>query len=155
MVQTDRSLRLPAGPVMPAGQAGYSLIEVVIVLAMISIAMIPIFQSMAAVSRSSGRAADQAAIMSSVDTAIGLLSTLNPVATPDGRIAISGGRTLEWQSTEVAAHPRSTQVASVNTEIIRLFEIEFRVSEGSGRPLVRDTISVVGWGRDQKATARR
>ncbi len=141
-------MRQEAGARKPTGTEGFSLLEALAALLVISVALIPLFQMQAALSDASRRAKLQAErVLSSVDV-MAFFSTLNPMAEPDGEQAFDGAR-LSWTATEIERINRVSPLQPQD-ETVALFLVNITISDNQGEPIITDTVYLVGWSETQR-----
>lgn len=131
--------------------SGFSLLEALAALLVISVALIPIFQMQAALADGSRRAELQAErILSSADVRA-FLTTLNPMTEPQGEQAFDGV-TLAWRAREVERIVRTSPIQP-EEEIVALFQVEITIEDDEGGTIYSDLIYSVGWTDPKRATS--
>ena len=122
---------------------GFSLLEALAALLVISVALIPLYQMQSTLSDASRRAKLQAErVTRSVDV-VSFFKTLNPMAQPRGDQAFEGA-TLAWTAKELERLERSSPLLP-KAEASALFLVEFTITDENSRLILSDTVYLVGW----------
>jgi Tfp pilus assembly protein PilV len=123
--------------------AGFSLLEALAALLIISLALIPIYQMQSALADGARRAEQRATwILVSADI-MSFLSTLNPMLDGQGEQAFDGVK-LSWSAREVARVSRASLV-EIEQKTVVLFEIEVTVADKHGQLIYTDDLYSIGW----------
>lgn len=133
---------------------GFSLIEALVALTIAALVLGAIFELQIQMVRGQQRAVDAMEQVVAQENALALTRSLNPMANPEGRIALQGGDTLSW-----SAQPRGRAVVNAGFPSgdgqfeVQLFTVTVVVERTRGRspaPLVFDRM---GWRRLDQPTS--
>ena len=127
---------------------GFSLIEVLVVLVLISAVLVPLYQMQTAVSLASRKALDQALVSAALDRSVIVFETLNPIETPNGSVRFED-TILEWKSSIVQRHQRPSGLPGQVGVEVSLCSVDFQIRSLEGRQLHNDNVQLIGWSRDQ------
>jgi len=124
---------------------GFSLLEVIVVLALVSAAMVPLFQMQAALSLSSRRALDQTLVSQALDTTLNHFQSVNISEAPAGRLDLEDV-TVVWSATLLDSHQRPLALfEDSRSPEVRLYSVDLSMTDLNGRAIFSDKISLVGW----------
>jgi len=124
---------------------GFSLLEVIVVLALVSAAMVPLFQMQAALSLSTRRALDQTLVSQALDTTLNHFQALNISEMPTGQLDLEDV-TVFWSATMVDSHQRPLALyEDSRAPEVRLYSVDLSMADLSNRVIFSDKINLVGW----------
>jgi len=132
---------------VPAREAGFTILESLIALAIIAVTLIPICDmqmSLLAKVRRQDAIRQQIADMRN---GLVLLQAINMMERPSGRIAIGSGRYLRWSAVAETRMRRSLQFLQGEGSFdVALFRVSSRIERESG-PVTSFEVEQVGWRR--------
>lgn len=123
-------------------RAGFSVVEVLAAIALIAVAMIPLYQLQRALADAAFRLEQSAAALEAKENALAWLETVNPQLQPDGEIMI-GGWLVRWQARPVATVPIARGYLGESIHSVGLYDVEVRM-ERNGRS-DSFTVRKIGW----------
>ncbi|MEM9667528.1 MAG: type II secretion system protein [Pseudomonadota bacterium] len=127
------------------GGEGFSLLEVIVVLALVSVAMVPLFQMQNTLSQSSRRALDQTMVSQALQTTLNHFENVNIAEQPVGQLTLSE-TTINWSATLVESHQRPSGLYEQNpAPEVRLYSVQLNMADNTGRQLFSDEFNMVGW----------
>ncbi|MGV3580247.1 type IV pilus modification PilV family protein [Brevundimonas sp.] len=133
---------------MAGRRSGFSLIEALVALTIAALVLGAIFELQTQMARGQQRAIDAIEQVSAQENALALTRDLNPMASPDGTIALPEGDTVRWTST-----PKGAAVTNAGFPIgsgmfsVQLFTVTVEVDRLSGRSPAPMTFDRLGWRR--------
>lgn len=121
---------------------GFSVVEVLAAIALIAVAMIPLYRLQQTLANASFRIERTAETLEAKENALAWLETVNPMIEPDGETEIGGWR-VAWHAEPVASVPLAEGFRGPSNYALGLYEVEVSVERGP----VRDsfTIRKLGW----------
>lgn len=122
-------------------EIGFSTIEVIAAVAMIAVALIPIATLQTQIARGQARLEDARESTSAVQNAIAIVRTINPMQTPNGRRALSGGATLTWVSTPASPVRPSVNPPGFEVQLYRI-RSDVQIQPGTSNTFEMD---ILGW----------
>ena len=121
---------------------GFSVVEVLAAIALISIAIIPLYQLQRALTDAAVRLERTAQGLEVEESALALLTTVNPAATPEGSAQI-GDWAMSWSSSPVAFDPDAAGFRGQSNFSVGLYEITVTLQRNDyARQLV---VRQLGW----------
>lgn len=123
-------------------RAGFSLIEVLAAVALIAIAILPLYGLQRTLADASFRISDTAARVELEQSALDYIAAINPDERPEGTEQI-GSWTMRWTSEVIAHDPAPDGVAGTGFYAITLYEVSVELV----RPpqTHRFTLRQLGW----------
>lgn len=129
-------------------RAGFSLIEALVALAIAAMTLTAIFELQIQMARGQERAVEAMAQVTAQENAIALLRELNPMADPEGEIAIPDGDVIQWSSTPIDRPIVNAGFPSGNGGFeVQRFTVEVRIDRREGRPPPPLSFQRMGWRR--------
>ncbi|HRO32490.1 MAG TPA: prepilin-type N-terminal cleavage/methylation domain-containing protein [Brevundimonas sp.] len=129
-------------------RAGFSLIEALVALAIASVTLLAIFELQLQMARGQQRAARAIAQSAQQENALALTRAVNPMAEPEGVIALPGGDTVRW-----IAEPHGDEVANTGFPMgqgafrVQLYTMTVSVQPAAGPPPAPLVFDRMGWRR--------
>ena len=129
-------------------RAGFSLIEALVALAIAAMTLTAIFQLQIQMARGQERAVEAMAQVTAQENAIALLRDLNPMAAPEGEIAIPEGDVIRWSSTPQGRPIINAGFPAGNGMFeVQRFTVRVDIERRAGRPAPPLTFDRMGWRR--------
>jgi general secretion pathway protein I len=123
---------------------GFSVMETLVSVALLAIAVIPLYALQQTLADSAARLQTTAAALEAEESALALLQAIDPIAEPDGEMMLGEWR-LTWTSTKLAYEANADGFYGQGLYAIGLYEIEARLERnGAEREF---TLRRVGWVR--------
>jgi general secretion pathway protein I len=123
---------------------GFSVMETLVAVALLAIAVIPLYAFQQALADSAARLQTTAMALEAEESALALLQAIDPIAEPEGEMMLGEWR-LTWTSTELAYNPDAEGVFGRGLYAIGLYEIRAELERnGTVRSF---TLRRVGWRR--------
>ncbi len=124
-------------------QAGFSVVEALVAVAIMAVAILPLATLQGQVSRTAGRWQQMQLSLAAERSAMAMLRDLNLMEAPEGALDLGGGRVLRWQ-----ARPISSAVATNSGEFsVVLYAVEAQVTDDHDREIAKFSVDQVGWRR--------
>lgn len=124
--------------------SGFSLLEVIVVLVLMSAVMVPMFQLQARLSLSSRDAFEQGIVTAALEDVASHMEGLNPAVTPTGQLRLAE-TDFSWEATEIARHVRRATFLQGQGSTIILYKVDFRLTRPGGGILHQGSTSIIGW----------
>jgi prepilin-type N-terminal cleavage/methylation domain-containing protein len=134
-------------------QDGFALIEVLVALAIVSIALVPIFEMQTLLASASSRARDLASRLNLVETALDYMKEINPMSDPQGEVAMEASK-LRWTAVQLQEFERPESAVYGGGGTLGLFAVSLMIQSPTERTLWSGDIHLVGW-RDDKSVGDR
>lgn len=129
-------------PVAKRIRPGFSVVEVLAAIALISVAMIPLYQLQRALADAAFRLEQAAMTLEARENALAWLETVNPQLQPRGEVNV-GGWLISWNAEPVATVPIARGYLGESIHSVGLYEVEVVVSR-DGRS-ERFAVRKIGW----------
>jgi len=129
-----------------SGESGFSLLEALVALAIMSAALVPIFQMQTTLNQAVARIAVMSDRVSVGANLVSRLSVLNPMLEESGEEWLSGHR-FSWESRQLESFSQATSELSV-PRTVALFEISYTIETSEGVMIDEREVKLVGW-RDE------
>jgi len=129
-----------------SGESGFSLLEALVALAIMSAALVPIFQMQTTLNQAVGRISVMSDRVSVGANVVSRLSVLNPMIEATGEEWLSGHR-FSWESRQLESFTRATSEFSV-PRTVALFEISYTIETSEGVLIEERKVKLIGW-RDE------
>lgn len=128
-----------------SSQAGFTLLEAIISIAVLLAALVPLYVLVSSVSQSAFRL-DQANHRAEIETdALNIMAAVNPMDKPEGTVDL-GPYSVHWTATVVAGPlDGSGYPTGISAYRIGLFDAKVQVSDPSGQILVNFPLRMVGY----------
>lgn len=139
----------PRGAGAASGESGFSLLEALVALAIMSAALVPMFQMQTTLNQAVSRTAVLSDRVSVGATVMSRLSVLNPMDQEEGEEWLSGYR-FSWQSRQIESFTRATSELSV-PRTVALFEISYTVETAAGVKIEERKVKLLGWRSERRA----
>lgn len=125
-------------------QRGLTLTEVLVAVALIAVAMLPLLELQSRLANSAVRLEMASEALTARRSASAFLALLNPMATPEGEERL-GGAVLSWTVTPLTAQTSTTTVGGEGgRHLVRLYRINAVIRFPDGR-VERFTQTQMGW----------
>lgn len=136
------------------GERGLSIIEVLVVVAIIGVTLIPILQFQTQIARTTARYAEVEARASLQRNALVVLRDLNFMERPVGQVMLAEGQTLSWRSTPLTEEAQSTAhpIGDGDFRVI-LYRVDAEVGDARSSARVSFSIERLGWRRSGVSAA--
>lgn len=93
---------------MPAQrQTGFTVVELLVAVAVLAAVLIPIMEATGAVTRRHVRQGETMQMLERQRSAITILRTVNPMIEPDGRRSLGAGQEVRWHAVAVTRRARA------------------------------------------------
>lgn len=133
---------------MRRGDAGFSLIEALVALAIAAMALAAIFALQRQLAEGEQRHTRTLALVVLQKNALALTRDLNPTAEPTGALRLAGGQTVRWTSQPLTPPRTDTGLPTGEGAFeLRLYRVRVDIADGSGRRLGGLDFDRVGWRR--------
>ncbi len=103
-------------------RAGFSIIEVLAAVALIAIAILPLYGLQRTLADASFRLSEAGTLLELEQSALDYIAVINPDRQPEGEDRI-GGWTINWTSEPIASDPAPDGVAGSGLYAITLYEV--------------------------------
>lgn len=123
--------------------AGFSLIECLAALALVSMALIPFFSIQQTIMSSNARSEENVILIEGARDLETFLEGLNPSAAPEGRISL-GDSVVDWKSRSLLSHQRPRNLRS-QPLFVELHEVDITMRDRSGTVIVDKRLLIIGW----------
>lgn len=123
-------------------RAGFSVMEALVSVALIGVAMIPLYLFQQTLADASFGVASELERLEAHDSAVAYLSAFDPIAEPQGEIEIADW-TLTWNARRVAGENPADGYLGGSNYAVYLYEVDAELSRGS--QVRRFTIRRVAW----------
>lgn len=123
-------------------RAGFSIMETLVSVALLSIAIIPLYTLQQTLAQSAARLQETTERVEAQESAIAYLETLDIYASPEGQTEL-GEWTLSWTSQVIAFEENADGYLGPGLYSIGLFEISARLERGTQQ--YDYTVRRVGW----------
>jgi|SRR5580658_422908 general secretion pathway protein I len=132
-------------------QAGFTLLEAIVAIAVLAAALVPLYMLISSVSRSAFRV-DQANRRAEIETdALNIMSTINPMDKPSGSLDL-GPYAVRWTAQPVLAPiDGSSYPSGVSAFKIGLFNAKIDVARPDGQILVSFPLRMIGYSHVRNA----
>ena len=127
---------------MIKARRGFSVMETLVSVALLSIAIIPLISLQQTLASSAARIQQVSERLEAQQSAIAYLESIDPYASPNGEIAI-GEWTLRWQAQPIAHEPNADGFLGTGLYDITLFQINAVLSRDGQETAFE--IRRVGW----------
>lgn len=135
---------------MTRSKAGFSLIEALAALAIVSMALLAFYELQQQLVRGERRSEEAIAQAELQRNALALTRDLNPMLEPRGAVALAGGRRVRWSSTPLT--PSHPDVGTTGARYdVALYRLQVEVVDSVGRRLTGLSFERVGWRRRASA----
>lgn len=123
-------------------RAGFSVMETLVAVALLAIAVIPLYAFQQALANNAARLQTAAALLDAKDSALAVLQAIDPVAEPDGEMDLGEWR-LSWTSRELASETPADGYLGSSIWGVTLYEIDATLERNG----IEHVFSVrrVGW----------
>lgn len=125
------------------GDSGFSLLEALVALAIMSAALVPIFQMQTTLNQAVARIAVMSNRVSVGANVVSRLSVLNPMLEESGEEWLSGHHFI-WESRQLESFTQETSELSV-PRTVALFEISYTIETSEGVLIDERKVKLVGW----------
>ena len=126
-------------------QAGFSVIEALVAVAVIAIALLPLVALQMQVSRDHVRQRVVRAEIAAQCNALALLRDANIMDAPRGERDLGDGQNMRWAATPLSRLTRTTDRGTGDGEFdVVLYRVEVTIDLGEGAPFVFD-VEQLGW----------
>lgn len=126
-----------------SNEAGFSLVEVLVTMVIISLVLIPLFQMQQVLDRSSMKLKQSTSLITSSDTILSFLTTINPMQEPKGSQNLAG-LIMDWESKELETYNRPGSMIDPPQKI-GLYDFRYTLKNNTGQNLETRTIKKMGW----------
>lgn len=125
---------------------GFTVIEMLVTVAILAAVLIPIMEATAAVTRRHVRQAQELELLETRRAALTMLREVNPMAEPDGRRVVAGNRQMRWHAEPISTRTRALRFLGGEGRFeVALYRLT--VDLPRGRPLV---VEALGWRDTQR-----
>ena len=124
--------------------AGFSLIECLAALALVSMALIPFFSIQQTIMASNARSQQNAVLIEGTKDLQTFLEGLNPSVNPEGRVSLGGSSIVDWTSQVLSSHQRPVNLRS-QPLIVELHEVEVTMRDRSDKVIMSKRLLILGW----------
>lgn len=124
-------------------EAGFSLIECLAALAIVSMALIPFFSIQQTIMSSNARSEKNADLVQGTRDLEAYLEGLNPSVTPEGRLLLESS-VVTWTSRIVASHRRPVNLRSAPLTV-ELHEVDVTMRDTSDEVILNKRLLILGW----------
>ena len=129
-------------------EAGFSLIEALVALAIAAMALAAVFALQRQLAEGEQRHARTLQLVALQKNALALTRDLNPTAEPTGAIRLAGGQTVRWTSQPLTAPRTNTGLPTGEGAFeVRLYRVRVDIADASGHRLGGLDFDRVGWKR--------
>lgn len=111
-------------------RAGFSVMEALVAIAIIAIAMIPLFELQRSLAQSTARLQTTTERLDIEASALAFLQVVDPLAEPSGSLEI-GAWTLIWDSQLIATEANADGYLGAGLYSVYLYDIEAELARGS------------------------
>lgn len=126
--------QLPVDHVPNRSEAGFSMLETIAALAILSMALVPLLSLQSQLASGSARLERQAELVRATDVAETYLSLVNPSLTPEGVLDLGGNWQVSWQSEPMGPPERARFGIGLSSRYLsQPFRLEARLIHASGR----------------------
>jgi general secretion pathway protein I len=126
-------------------QAGFTLLEAVVALAILAAVLIPLYTLVGGAMQSMLRARDASERAANELNLLAALATINPAQRPQGQMQL-GDLVLSWQAREVVAPVRGAGYpAGASSFEVGLYDVDAVLRDAAGRAAAQRTARRVGW----------
>ena len=133
---------------MRRGDAGFSLIEALVALAIAAMALAAVFALQRQLAEGEQRHTRTLQLVALQKNALALTRDLNPTAEPTGAIRLAGGQTVRWSSQPLTAPRTNTGLPTGEGAFeVRLYRVRVDIADASGKSLGGLDFDRVGWRR--------
>lgn len=133
---------------MGRAREGFSLIEALVALTIAALIMAAIFELQMQMARGQERAVQAMGQVMAQENALALTRDLNPMAEPEGLVALPGGDTIRWTSEPKGRPMTNAGFPGGNGAFeVELFTVTVHVERARGRPPAPLVFERVGWRR--------
>ena len=143
----------PAAPVDAGGQAGFSLLEGLVAIAILAGTLVAIFALVGGVLSSANQVGRSNDVAEVVLNALETMSVVNPMERESGQIDL-GSYKISWSSTAITPVTDGTGYpAGISNYRVALYESEVQVEEPAGSTLTRFKLRQVGYRRVRESVS--
>ncbi len=129
-----------------AGEAGFSILDVLIAVAILGVALVPLLQLQGLSAREAGRQAALREEARATRNALAILREINPAREPVGRRALGGDEIMTWRARPLAAWRGAIGQSVADSAFeAALFELDVDIRDARGRTIARFTTETPGW----------
>jgi general secretion pathway protein I len=133
---------------MRGQQAGFSLIEALVALAIAAMALAAVFALQRQMAEGEQRHTRTLQLVALQKNALALTRDLNPTAEPSGALRLAGGQTVRWTSQPLTTPRTNTGLpAGEGAFELRLYRVRIDITDPSGKRLGGLDFDRVGWRR--------
>lgn len=126
--------------------AGFSVIEVLVAVAILAIALIPILMLQTQTSRASQREQQIRAAITDQQNALAVLREINPMQQPTGAFVLSSTRTMSWNATPLSAIAPTIPRAGAQTSFdAALYRLNVEIRDAHGARQASFVVEQLGW----------
>ncbi len=128
------------------GEAGFSMLETIAALAILSMALIPILSLQSQLASGTARLDRQATRIRAIEVAESYLSIIDPYVTPEGSLNLGADWQMNWRSSTINTAQRARYGVGISSRYqSQLFLIDAQLISPSGRELAlqRQAIGVL------------
>lgn len=127
-----------------AHEAGFTLMEMLVCVAIIAIAMVPVMEMQSGVSQRHLRQTTELDNLIARRNALTVVREINPMREPGGARMLGEGREMHWRSTRLTATRRSLRFLGGEGDFdVALYRVDVTI-DGPNDPMV---VEQVGWKR--------
>ncbi|MFT3727222.1 MAG: prepilin-type N-terminal cleavage/methylation domain-containing protein [Terricaulis sp.] len=129
-----------------AHEAGFSVIETLVAVAILAIALIPILMIQTQTSRASLRETAARSAITDQQNALAALRDINPMQQPSGSIVLSDDRAITWRATPLSPVTQTLARAGAQTSFdAALYRLNVEVQDKHGTRLQSFLLDQMGW----------
>jgi general secretion pathway protein I len=126
---------------MRGAQAGFSVIEALVAVAIIAIALLPLAALQGQVSRAAAQQQTLQLRLAAERNALAVLKEVNPMREGEGVRDLGGGRTLRWTAVPIS----ETAPNRAGGFEVALYRLEVQIADANGAAVSMLTLDQVGW----------
>ena len=127
-------------------KAGFSIIEVLVAVALIGVALLPLVVIQSQVAQSHARYQADYRRATLQKNALEILREMNPSKSPEGRFAMDDAHTLTWTSSQITEVTRSTDYPIGDGYYdVALYRVEVVIVSSEGQDKLSFSTEKVGW----------
>lgn len=132
-------------------RTGFSLIEALVALTIAAITLTAIFELQIQMVRGQQRATQAIEQAAAQENALALLRNVNPMAQPEGTIALPGGDTIHWISAPKSLpQPNAGFPVGDGAFLVQLFTVTVSIERPGKRAPPPMIVDRLGWRRTQQ-----
>ena len=111
---------------------GFSVMETLVAVALLAIAIIPLYAFQQTLANTSARLQTASALLDAQESALAVLQSVDLIAQPSGEMDLGEWR-LSWQSRELASEQPADGFLGSSIWGVGLYEVEATLERGSSR----------------------